>query len=345
MAGHDIGSVGVAGSGNYNNGTFTISGEGFDIGSGADTLNLGYLTMTNDGVFIARLAAEQFGGTADDKVGIMFRDSTNANSRMAAVLIDGAQGKARFPTRTSAGGSMNWIDGPAASAPEWFKLQRSGSTFTGWVSDDGATWTGVGTNAFTMNSVLVAGFAVCSRNTGTLNVSTFDHVSLPTWSPPPSAPLNLTATASNAAVFLKWNVSTNATGYQLKRALVSGGSYSPAAATGATNYTDSSVVNGFFYYYVVTATNAAGESANSVEARAQPESLVPPPLKVLTSNNQIQFSWPLDHLGWHLQAQTNALGVGLGTNWTPVPGSGATNWFWIANDPGQPGVFFRLVYP
>ncbi len=341
----DIGAVGVAGSGNYNAGAFTISGEGFDIGGGSDTLNFGYLTMTNDGIFIAHLATEQFGGTADDKIGIMFRDSTNANSRTAAVLIDGQLGKARFPTRASTGGGMNWIDGPAASAPKWFKLQRGGGTFTGFVSDDGATWTAVGTNSFTMNNVLLAGFAVCSRNAGTLNVSAFDSVSTPTWTPPPPAPLNLAATAGNAVVFLRWNSATNATGYNLKRALVSGGGYSPIASTGATNYTDIAVTNGSFYYYIVTATNRAGESAGSTAAGAQPESLVPPQLSVQLSGNQLQFTWPSDHLGWELQVQTNSPGSGLGTNWTTITGSAASNQMLIPMDVNNGSIFFRLVYP
>jgi regulation of enolase protein 1 (concanavalin A-like superfamily) len=341
----DIGSVGVAGGGNYNSGTFTISGEGFDIGSTSDTLNFGYMTMTNDGIFIAHLATEQFGGSADDKIGIMFRESTNANSKTAAVLIDGALGKARLPVRSSTGGSMSWIDGPAASVPKWFKLQRAGNVFTGFVSSDGMTWTGVGTNTFSMNSVLLAGFAVCSRNSGTLNVSTFDNVSLPAWSPPPSAPLNLTATASNAAVFLQWNPAASATGYKLKRALVSGGGYNLIASQVATNYTDSAVTNGTFYYYVVTATNAAGDSAVSAEVFAQPESLVPPPLSVQALGNQLQFQWPLDHLGWRMQAQTNSSGTGLGANWTTVTGSSATNLIWLPLEPGNGSVFFRLIYP
>jgi len=196
-----------------------------------------------------------------------------------------------------------------------------------------------------MNSVLLAGFAVCSRSSGILNVSTFDNVSTPTWSPPPNAPLNLVATASNAAVVLKWNVATNATGYNVKRALISGGGYSTIAASSATNYTDTGVANGDVYYYVVTATNRAGESPNSIEASAQPESLVPPQLQMQLAGNQIQFAWPLDHLGWRLETQTNAPGTGLSTNWQTVAGSSGTNQLLVPIVPTNGSVFFRLVYP
>ncbi|HEU5396583.1 MAG TPA: DUF1349 domain-containing protein [Verrucomicrobiae bacterium] len=341
----DIGSVGIAGSGDYNNGTFTISGEGYDIGSSSDSGNFAYLAMTNDGTFIARLATEQFGGSADDKVGIMFRESTNANAKVAAVLIDGAMGIARFPTRSSTGGNMSWINGPSASAPEWFKLQRSGNTFTGYVSADGNSWTAVGTNTFTMNSALLAGFIVCSRNAGTLDVSTFDNVSAPSWSPPPIAPATLTATATNMLVTLRWSSVNNASGYAVKRASISGGPYAMIAGMAATNYADANVQNGLFYYYVVTATNAAGESGNSPEAMAQPESLVPPNVSILPAGNQIAFQWPLDHLGWRLEVQTNSAGTGLGTNWTTIANSTLTNQVNLPVNPEVGNVFYRLVYP
>ena len=336
----DVGAVGVAGSGNYNNGTFTISGEGFDIGSSSDTFNFGYMTMTNNGTFVARLVS-QLGA----KIGLMLRDSTNSNSRMVAVLLDTVQGQARQPSRSSTGGNMSWIDGPATSAPKWFRLQRSGSTFTGSVSDDGASWIGVGTNTITMNSTLLAGFAVCSRSSGNLTVATFDNVTLPSWNPPPAAPLNFTATPSNAVVFLKWNSSTNATGYNLKRAGISGGPYTNILSMAATNGADTAVANGNYYYYVVTATNRAGESLISAEANAQPISLVPPQLSVQPSGAQLQFLWSLDHLGWRLQSQTNVLNNGLGTNWATVADSSTTNQVWIPIVPTNGSVFFRLTYP
>ena len=51
------------------------------------------------------------------------------------------------------------------------------------------------------------------------------------------------------------------------------------------------------------------------------------------------------HLGWFLQTQTNALPVGLGTNWVRVPDSELTNQISITIDPGIPSAFFRLAYP
>ena len=57
------------------------------------------------------------------------------------------------------------------------------------------------------------------------------------------------------------------------------------------------------------------------------------------------LSWPADHIGWRLQAQTNSISVGLGTNWLDVPNSIATNQMTFTLDPTAGCVFYRLVYP
>ena len=60
---------------------------------------------------------------------------------------------------------------------------------------------------------------------------------------------------------------------------------------------------------------------------------------------QIQLSWPQDHLGWTLQAQTNSNAAGHGTNWVTPPSSTATNQIAFPIDPANRSVFFRLVLP
>ena len=46
-----------------------------------------------------------------------------------------------------------------------------------------------------------------------------------------------------------------------------------------------------------------------------------------------------------LEAQANSLSVGVGTNWTTVSDSAATNQMSLPIDPSVGGAFFRLVYP
>ena len=92
---------------------------------------------------------------------------------------------------------------------------------------------------------------------------------------PPAAPAGLTATAGDAQVAIVWTAATRATGYNLKRATTSGGSYTTAASgVTTTAFSDSGLTNGTTYYYVVSAINAIGESANSTETSARPLSAV-----------------------------------------------------------------------
>ncbi|HXR06467.1 MAG TPA: autotransporter-associated beta strand repeat-containing protein [Candidatus Acidoferrum sp.] len=63
------------------------------------------------------------------------------------------------------------------------------------------------------------------------------------------------------------------------------------------------------------------------------------------SGNTLSLSWPLDHVGWLLQAQTNSLSTGLSTNWVDVPGSDALTSESIIVNPAAPTVFYRLRSP
>lgn len=70
------------------------------------------------------------------------------------------------------------------------------------------------------------------------------------------------------------------------------------------------------------------------------------PTNVVTSvtGGSLNLSWPTDHTGWTLQAQTNAPGAGLGTNWIDVTGSAATNQMTVPVNSTNGNVFFRLIY-
>jgi polygalacturonase len=202
------------------------------------------------------------------------------------------------------------------------------------------TYTGTLTgNAPTLGSV-PAGFNY-AFDTGTAG-----QVNLLVTSPAPSAPANLTAFGTNVLIDLQWSASAGATGYNLMRSTTNGGPYGLVASTGVTNYSDAAVIPGTTYYYVVSATNTFGQSPNSIQAGAVPlPSLNPTNLDFQISANQLQLSWPQDHLGWKLQIQTNNLTTGLSTNWVTVPGSTnviMTNFVIV---PANDSVFFRLVYP
>jgi fibronectin type 3 domain-containing protein len=97
---------------------------------------------------------------------------------------------------------------------------------------------------------------------------------------PPATPTGLQATAGNAQVVLSWNASAGATSYNVLRSTTSGGTYTAVATPTGTNYTDTGLTNGTTYYYVVSASNAAGTSANSSQVSATPQASVTPDITI-----------------------------------------------------------------
>lgn len=179
-----------------------------------------------------------------------------------------------------------------------------------------------------------------------LSRATINQIKLIVSPPPAGTPTNLTASANNLLINLKWFTSSNAVSYNLKRSTTNGGPYALIANVTVTNYADAAVSPGVTYYYVVAATNSVGVSADSIQASAMPlPSLVATNLIFGTTGKQLQLSWPADHLGWRLESQTNTLVIGLGTNWATVTGSSTTNQMSFPIKQSEGSVFFRLIYP
>jgi fibronectin type 3 domain-containing protein len=112
----------------------------------------------------------------------------------------------------------------------------------------------------------------------------------------PAAPTNLTATPGNAVVTLTWTAIAGATGYNVKRSTTDGGPYTQLAAPTSSGYTDSSVINGVTYYYVVSTLTAAGESADSAQVSATPNTqgvapAAPTNLTATPGNAVVALTW------------------------------------------------------
>jgi fibronectin type 3 domain-containing protein len=164
----------------------------------------------------------------------------------------------------------------------------------------------------------------------------------------PAAPIGLAATPANAQVSLSWSATAGATGYRLKRSTTDGGPYTTITNLGGTTFTDTGLINGTTYHYVVSAANVTGDGAHSAQASATPAapvSTTPVNVSMLLSGGALTLSWPEDHTGWRLQAQTNGLATGLSTDWFDVVGSSITNSVSLPVDVNNGSVFYRLVYP
>ena len=271
-------------------------------------------------------------------------------------------------------GNLNtrWSTGASQANGQWFQVDMGSANvfskivlntvnspsdyprgYQVFVSNDGINWgssvtTGTGSSAITtITFATQTARYIRITQTGSAPGNYWSIHEFNVFGTSPFAPTGLVATAvASSQVNLSWTSSASATGYNLKRATVSGGTYTTIVMNLAgLAYTDTGLPNGMTYYYVVTATNAFGESPNSIEVNAHPVSTTSLPLNFVMSGGQIQLSWPMDHLGWWLEIQTNSLNAGLGTNWVTVPNSTATNQVFMPINTASGSIFFRLVYP
>jgi fibronectin type 3 domain-containing protein len=188
--------------------------------------------------------------------------------------------------------SLNWTASSGASA---YHIKRSTTA--------GGPYTQVGAPAATsyVDTSLTNGtkyfYVVSAVNTVGESPNSAEVNATPSASQtPPAVPANLQATAGNAQVSLSWSASTSATSYNVKRSTTSGGPYTPVGSPTNSSYTDTGLTNGTDYYYVVSAVNAAGQSANSSQTSATPSAPATPPstpanLQATAGNAQVSLSW------------------------------------------------------
>jgi glucose/arabinose dehydrogenase/regulation of enolase protein 1 (concanavalin A-like superfamily) len=206
----DVGTVGVAGNASYTGGTFTINGSGNDIWGSVDTFQFVYQILAGDCQIVARVASVQnTNGWA--KAGVMIRESLISSATNATMLLTPANGLT-FQRRLTTGGSTTSTSGGVGAAPYWVKLVRSGNTFTGSRSTDGANWTIVGTATINMATNIYIGLAVTSHNDAVLCTSTMDNINVTGSAPgniPPS--VSLTSPANGATFTAPANIPISAT--------------------------------------------------------------------------------------------------------------------------------------
>jgi fibronectin type 3 domain-containing protein len=288
--------------------------------------------------------------------------SASVNSSSASSAIDG-----NITTRWSTGGSQSpgqWFQVDMRTTNALYKLILDAASSTSdyprgyqvQVSNDGVNWsssvaTGVGASAlttiiFTSQTARYIRVTQTGSTTGNYwSLYEFNVYALP---PAPPAPGNLIATAaSSSQINLTWNTVSGANSYYVKRSATRGGSYlTIASGVTTTNYADAGLPAVTAYYYVVSAVSSGVESTNSLQASATTQSSQAPiNVGAIIFGKNLALSWPADHLGWHLQVQTNSLGSGLGTNWVTWPGSESVTSTNITIDPANGAVFYRLISP
>jgi hypothetical protein len=160
----------------------------------------------------------------------------------------------------------------------------------------------------------------------------------------PVAPTISRALAGDRKVLILWQGVPMATGYNLKRSIVSGGTYTSVTnGLAGASFTDSGLSNGTTYYYILTATNQIGESSPSPEVGATPVPSTGTNISASLSPSGITIAWPPAYVGWILQ--TNSAGLNNPAAWGDVPGSLTLSQMSFSIIPNRPPQYFRLRYP
>ncbi len=174
----DIGSPANAGYAYGIRDTFTVTGAGNDIWGSTDQFHFTARTLTGDGEIIARVYSIQEDINAWSKAGVMIRETLNADSAFAMMVVTPKQG-ASFQYRTTSGGSAfhSTTGGPAA--PLWVKIVRQGNSFTAFYSADGSSWIQQGGPVvINMGSTVYFGLGVTSHDVSWRCSGFFDNVSV-----------------------------------------------------------------------------------------------------------------------------------------------------------------------
>lgn len=113
-------------------------------------------------------------------------------------------------------------------------------------------------------------YVVSGNNTGGRGANSVEVSATPTAAPP--APSDVSAVADDARVLVRWDSVPLALTYTVKRSTTNGGPYTNVkVGTPDTSFLDTGRSNGTTYFYVISATNADGESPNSVPVSATPQ--------------------------------------------------------------------------
>ncbi len=195
-------------------GGFSISGSNYTVngagdlktGGTADTFHYAYQHLTGDGHIQAEVTS--FAGDLwADRCGIMLRERLSGGSRHGFAGRMGHDNRGNyFQVRTVEDkASTEKTKWEAYPYPYWLKIERSGNTLSGYISQDGASWTLM--DSVTIDNlapVLFAGFAVGSVNSATVRTAIYSDYSFSdeaTYVDPVS---DVTAAFTNNNIDLSW---------------------------------------------------------------------------------------------------------------------------------------------
>jgi len=198
------------------------------------------------------------------------------------------------PTNLAAAGgnssvTLTWTASSGATGYNVKRATKTGGPYTQLASPSSAAYTDSAVTNGTAYFYVVSSLDAAGESGNSAEASATPQLQIS------AVPADLVATAGDGVVTLTWTASANATSYNVKRSTSKGGPYTQLAVSTTAGYSDTAVTNGTTYYYVVSAVDAAGESANSAEVAATPSKATVPAaptnLQATAGNAQVSLTW------------------------------------------------------
>jgi hypothetical protein len=268
----DVGTVAIPGIA-YNNSNATVSlTEGSDdIWNQSDDFLFDYQALNGNGSITAELNSQTSASTYI-KAGLMIRNSL-ASDDVMAMVADPSAGPL-FEWRTTVGGTAAQdATSIANNPPYWLRLVRSGSTFIGYYSPNGTSWTEIGSQTISMSGTVYIGLALSSHNAADSATAVFSNITInnPTVATAASASPN-PVTGKTAALSVLGANTTNPGGestltYTWAATSIPAGATAPTFSANGANAAKNITVTfskAGNYTFTVTIFDPLGESVTSI---------------------------------------------------------------------------------
>ena len=324
------------------------------------TPETGYIYTINAGL--------TFYGYPGNWVGIGFVQSIPTNAVGSARMDDGNVSGVDWLIAVENTANVEYFGGPIGALPV-YNANGTFSPITGphtmevVLNTTAAQWTitayvdgtDLGTTNYTSNPS-ISGAGITQNVLSAPNNVQWNYWSLTEVAPGGVPPYLLAPLPPSSIVLTNSTVAVSATAYgsaplgytwsfnnsAATNILASGGTNNLSPISANLSVPTSSVGSG---QLELTVTNAYGTNITFVTL-VSPISTNPVPIVPIPepTSGTVLLTWPADHIGWQLQAQTNTVGVGLTKNWYNYNPSTGTNQVAVSINLTNGTVFYRLTY-
>ncbi len=264
--------------------------------------------------------------------------------KTAATLIIGMDAPTNLSATPASGQvTLNWTASASVSRYIVKRSLTAGGPYTAiGCAASATTYLDSGLTNGTTYYYRVASQLTTGQNGGGQSFLSEEASATPTGGGAPAAPTGLVAESGDAHVDLSWSAAATATSYTVKRGTASGGPYTTLGTTASTTYSDNTATNGGTWYYVVSASNASGESPDSIEVVGTPQPPLPgaPTGLIATAGDgsaSLQWNAVAGATSYTVKHATasggpyTTVGTTAGTSFTDSPLTNGTTWYFVVS--------------